>query len=75
MSLSAVMEHAEKYASKNFNKKKYLKLISGEMPKEEADRLMESSAYYKSPDAMFKKTVLRKLLNSGYVTLASSTRL
>jgi len=75
MSLGAVMEHAEKYASKNFNKKKYLKLISGEMPKEEADRLMESSAYYKSPDAMFKKTVLRKLLNSGYVTLAASTRL
>lgn len=75
MSLGAVMEHAEKYASKNFNKQKYLKLISGEMPKEEADRLMESSAYYKSPDAMFKKTVLRKLLNSGYVTLAASTRL
>lgn len=74
MSVGAVMDHAEQYAPKNFNREKYYKLMSGEMSKEEADRLRESSAYYKSPDAMFKKTVLRKLLNSGYVTLAASTR-
>lgn len=75
MSLSSIMEHAETYAPKNFNREKYYRLMSGEMSKEEADRLRESSAYYKAPDAMFKKTVLRKLLNSGYVSLAASTRL
>ena len=75
MSLNAVMDHAEKYAPKNFNRKKYMRLVSGELTKEEADKLMESSAYYKSPDEMFKKTVIKKLLNSGYVTLAASTRL
>ena len=74
MSVGAVMDHAEQYSPKNFNREKYYKLMSGEMSKEDADRLRESSAYYKSPDAMFKKTVLRKLLNSGYVTLAASTR-
>jgi len=74
MSVGAVMDHAETYAPKNFSREKYYRLMSGEMSKEEADRLRESSAYYKNPDAMFKKTVLRKLLNSGYVTLAASTR-
>lgn len=74
MSVGAVMDHAETYSPKNFNREKYMRLMSGEMSKEEADRLRESSAYYKNPDAMFKKTVLRKLLNSGYVTLAASTR-
>lgn len=75
MSLNAVMEHCERYSPKNFNRKNYLRLISGELDKESAERLMDSSAYYKNPEAMFKKTVLRKLLNSGYVTLAASTRL
>lgn len=74
MSVGAIMDHAETYSPKNFNREKYFRLISGEMSKEEADRLRETSAYYKAPDAMFKKTVLRKLLNSGYVTLAASTR-
>lgn len=74
MSVGAVMDHAETYAPKNFSREKYYRLMSGEMSKDDADRLRESSAYYKNPDAMFKKTVLRKLLNSGYVTLAASTR-
>ena len=68
MSLNAILDHAERY-SKSFDREKYLKLESGELTPEEADKLMEKSPWYSSTETMMKKTVIRKLLNSGYVVL------
>ena len=68
MSVSAILDHAEQY-SKTFDRAKYRQLISGDMSPEEAERLKKKSPWYSSTDAMMKKTVLRRLLNSGYVPL------
>ena len=68
MSVSAILDHAEQY-SKTFDRAKYRQLISGDMSPEEAERLKKKSPWYSATDAMMKKTVLRRLLNSGYVPL------
>ena len=68
MSVGAILDHAERY-SKTFDRTKYMQLVSGELSKEEADRLMLKSPWYSSTETMMKKTVIRKLLNSGYVVL------
>lgn len=68
MSVGAILDHAEQY-SKTFDRTKYMQLVSGELSKEEADRLMLKSPWYSSTETMMKKTVIRKLLNSGYVVL------
>lgn len=68
MSVGAILDHAERY-SKTFDRTKYMQLANGELSKEEADRLMVKSPWYSSTETMMKKTVIRKLLNSGYVVL------
>lgn len=68
MSVGAILDHAERY-SKTFDRTKYMQLVGGELSKEEADRLMLKSPWYSSTETMMKKTVIRKLLNSGYVVL------
>lgn len=71
MSIPEILEHAQRY-SKAFDIEKYNKLQRGELSPQEAERIKQGSPFYSSPDIMFKKTVLRKLLNSGYVRLANS---
>lgn len=68
MSVSAILDHAERY-SKSFDRKKYHQLANGELSKDEAERLMQKSPWYSATETMMKKTVIRKLLNSGYVVL------
>ena len=68
MSIGAIMDHAEQY-SKTFDRAKYRQLISGEMSPEDAERLKKKSPWYSSTETMMKKTVIRRLLNSGYVQL------
>lgn len=71
MTVDEILAHAERY-SKAFDVKKFKKLQSGELSPEETERLMNGSPYYSAPETMMKKTVLRKLLNSGYIRLANS---
>jgi len=68
MSIGAIMDHAEQY-SKTFDRAKYRQLISGEMSPEDAERLKKKSPWYSATETMMKKTVIRRLLNSGYVQL------
>lgn len=74
MSLNAILDHADTY-SKSFSKADYLKMVSGEMTADGIKSLKSKSPYYSEPETMFKKTVMRRLLNSGYVILAASTNL
>lgn len=74
MSLNAILDHADTY-SKSFSKDSYLKMVSGEMTADGVKSLRSKSPYYSEPETMFKKTVMRRLLNSGYVILAASTNL
>lgn len=71
MSVQDILNHAERY-SKAFSIEKYNKLQNGELTPQEEDRLKSGSPYYSAPETMFKKTVIRRLLNSGYVRLANS---
>ena len=68
MSVSAILDHAEQY-SKTFDRAKYRQLVSGEISPEEAERLRKKSPWYSATETMMKKTVIRRLLNSGYVQL------
>ena len=70
MSVGAIMDHAEQY-SKTFDRTKYRQLISGEMSPEDAERLKKKSPWYSATETMMKKTVIRRLLNSGYVQLST----
>lgn len=74
MSMGDILDHAKRF-SKSFNVQTYNRLISGEMTPQEADRIRQTSPWYSATETMFKKTVLRKLLNSGYVRLANSAAL
>lgn len=71
MTIDEILTHAARY-SKAFDIDKYRKLQAGKLSPQEAERLMSGSPYYSAPETMFKKTVLRKLLNSGYIRLANS---
>ena len=71
MSLNAILDHAERY-SRSFNRKAFLSLWNGEVTGREAESLRARSPWYSTPEIMLKKTVLRRLLNSGYITLAAS---
>lgn len=71
MTVDEILNHAARY-SKAFDIDAYKKLQSGALSPQEAERLMQGSPYYSAPETMFKKTVLRKLLNSGYIRLANS---
>lgn len=68
MSLGAILDHAEQY-SKTFDRAKYRQLISGELGPEDAEKLKKKSPWYSATETMMKKTVIRRLLNSGYVQL------
>lgn len=70
MSLGTILDHAEQY-SKTFDRTKYRQLISGELSPEEEEKLKRKSPWYSATETMMKKTVIRRLLNSGYVQLRS----
>ena len=72
MSIGAILDHAEQY-SKTFDRSKYRQLISGDLSPEEAERLKKKSPWYSATETMMKKTVIRRLLNSGYVQLRAIT--
>ena len=72
MSIGAILDHAEQY-SKTFDRTKYRQLISGDLSPDEAERLKKKSPWYSATETMMKKTVIRRLLNSGYVQLRAIT--
>lgn len=74
MSLGSILDHAEQY-SKTFDRAKYRQLISGDLSPEEAERLKKKSPWYSATETMMKKTVIRRLLNSGYVQLRTITNI
>lgn len=74
MSIGAILDHAEQY-SKTFDRTKYRQLISGDLSPEEAERLKKKSPWYSATETMMKKTVIRRLLNSGYVQLSAITNI
>lgn len=74
MSIGAILDHAEQY-SKTFDRTKYRQLISGDLSPEEAERLKKKSPWYSATETMMKKTVIRRLLNSGYVQLRAITNI
>lgn len=74
MSLGAILDHAEQY-SKTFDRAKYRQLISGDLSPDEAERLKKKSPWYSATETMMKKTVIRRLLNSGYVQLRAITNI
>ncbi|MBO5918796.1 MAG: recombinase RecT [Oscillospiraceae bacterium] len=74
MSIGAILDHAEQY-SKTFDRSKYRQLISGDLSPDEAERLKKKSPWYSATETMMKKTVIRRLLNSGYVQLRAITNI
>lgn len=74
MRVGEIIDHARRY-SKSFDYEAYMKLQSGEMTPAEAEKAKASSPWLGSPETMMKKTVVRRLLNSGYVRLANSAAL
>ena len=74
MSIADILSHASRY-SKSFNIDTYSKLQSGSFSAEQAERIRSTSPWYSSTETMMKKTVMRRLLNSGFVPLANSAKL
>ena len=74
MSIADILSHASRY-SKSFNIDTYSKLQSGAFSAEQAERIRSTSPWYSSTETMMKKTVMRRLLNSGFVPLANSAKL
>lgn len=75
MSVGEIMNHAEKYG--NFERAKYDALYNGlgNYTPAELKKLRKSSVWYSNPETMMKKTVIRRLLNSGYVRLSNSAEI
>lgn len=73
MRIGEILDHAERY-SKNFDRAKYDAVVNGlsDHTPAEIEQIRASSPWYGSFDSMAKKTVLRRLLNSGYVRLANN---
>lgn len=71
MTIAEILDHAKRY-SKSFDYDKYVALQKGKYDPKEAEKVKASSPWYGSPETMMKKTVVRRLLNSGYVRLANS---
>lgn len=71
MRLGDILNHAARY-SQSFNLETYTKLKRGEFSPQEAERIRSKSPWYGNFDIMAAKTVVRKLLNSGFVPLANS---
>lgn len=74
MSVGDILDHAERY-SKAFDRAQYNKLVAGELTPKDADALKSKSPWYGSTETMMRKTVIRKLLNSGYIRLSNSAEL
>jgi len=74
MRVGDIVLHAQRY-SKSFDIDDYRKFNSGELTPQEAEHLKEKSPWYGNFDLMAKKTVIRKLLNSGFVPLANNAQL
>lgn len=76
MSVDAILKHADHY-SPAFSLETYNKFMAGELDEREAAKLRKSSPWYDvsgGQEDMFKKTVLRRILNSGYAPLANEVR-
>lgn len=71
MSIGEILEHATRY-SKSFDREMYNKMANGELPPKDVEALQKKSPWYSSTDTMMRKTVIRKLLNSGYIRLSNS---
>lgn len=66
-----VILHATRY-SQTFDLETFQKLNRGEFNPQEAERIKQKSPWYGNFDIMARKTVIRKLLNSGFVPLANT---
>ena len=69
-----ILNHADRY-SKAFSKEKYMNLLAGKLPKQEADKLRNGSPWYDEPlseahQKMCKKTVLIQMLGDGTAPLS-----
>ena len=67
MSISEMEQHADKFSAA-FKLKTYREIQSGKIPQSEMWKY--SSFWYKDFDTMAKKTILRKMLSSGYAPLS-----
>ena len=70
-----ILRHADRYA-KAFSLEKYEKLLAGELPQSEAEKLRGGSPWYDDPNGeahmkMCRKTILIQLLNSGFAPLST----
>lgn len=74
MRVSEILAHAERY-SRSFDRATYEKLQRGEYSPQEAEKIKEKSPWYSNFEIMAAKTVIRRLLNSGFVPLANSADL
>ena len=75
-SMNKLLFHADRY-SQAFDLEKFKKVTSGEMTKEEEEKMRKSSPWNDvgyGQDKMCRKTVLRSLLNSGYAPLSNEIR-
>lgn len=75
-SMNKLLFHADRY-SQAFDLEKFKKFTSGEMTKEEEEKMRKSSPWNDigyGQDKMCRKTVLRSLLNSGYAPLSNEIR-
>ena len=75
-SVDKILRHADHY-SKAFSLKSYQDMVSGNLSAQDVERLRRGSPWYDvggGQDNMFRKTVLRQLLNSGYAPLSNEVR-
>ena len=74
MRIGDILNHAQRY-SQTFDRDTFEKLQSGQFTPQEAEKVREKSPWYGNFDIMAAKTVIRKLLNSGFVPLANSAEI
>ena len=74
MRIGDILNHASRY-SQTFDLETYVKLQRDEFTPQEAEKIREKSPWYGNFDTMAAKTVIRKLLNSGFVPLANSAEI
>lgn len=74
MRLEDILAHAQRY-SQTFDRATYEALNAGKFSPQEAEKIRQKSPWYGNFDIMAAKTVIRKLLNSGFVPLANSAEI
>lgn len=75
ISMKELLRRADRFSAA-FSIDRYNKLIEGKLSAAEAEKLKKSSPWYDiggNQETMCKKTVLRSLLTSGYLPIASDT--